>query len=135
MVVEGRWQAVGSDRSEVEQALGSARSNRDGVPVTLAVGHGRAQITLGPDGDGVAGNLLLIGFDRRHVTAVSRGENGGRTLSHVDVVRSIEEIGQFDGGRRAFEVPIRSPGDRVAAILQARDGRVLGVAVEDVDAR
>ena len=135
MVVDGRWQAVGSDRSEVEQALGSARSNRHGVPVALAVDHGRAQITLGQGGDGVAGDLLLVGFDRRHITAVSRGENGGRTLSHVDVVRSIEEIGQFDGGRRAFEAPIRSPSDRVAAILQARDGRVLGVAVRDVDAR
>jgi hypothetical protein len=136
MVVDGTWQAVGSDRSEVEQALDSARRNRDGVPIALAIGHGRAQITLGPGGgDGVAGNLLLIGFDRRHVTEVSRGENGGRTLSHVDVVRSIEEIGQFDGGRRAFEVPIRSPSDRVAAILQARDGRVLGVAVGDADAR
>ena len=44
MVVEGRLQVVGSDRSEVEQALGSARSNRDGVPVALAVGHGRAQM-------------------------------------------------------------------------------------------
>jgi hypothetical protein len=135
MVIEGRWQAVGSDRNEVEQALGSARRNRDEVPVALAVDHGRAQITLGPGGDGVAATLLLVGFDRRHVTAVARGENGGRTLSHVDVVRNMEEIGQFDGERRAFEVPIRSPSDRVAAILQARDGRVLGVAVRDVDAR
>ena len=50
MVVDGRWQAVGSDRSEVEQALGSARRSRDEVPVALAVDHGRAQITLGPDG-------------------------------------------------------------------------------------
>src|ERR1700741_4754922 len=78
MVVDGRWQAVGSDRSEGEQALGSARRNRDGVPVALVLDHGRAQITLGPGGgDGSAGNLLLIGFDRRHVTAVSHGENGG----------------------------------------------------------
>jgi hypothetical protein len=135
MVVDGRWQAVGSDRNEVEQALGSARRIRDGVPVAVAVDHGRVRVTLGQGGDGVAGNLLLIGFDRRHVTAVSRGENGGRTLSHVDVVRSIEEIGQFDGGRRTFEVPIRSPSDRVAAILQGRDGRVLGVAVGDAGAR
>jgi hypothetical protein len=136
MVVDGRWQAVGSDRSEVEQALGSARRSRDGVPIALAVDHGRAQITLEQSGNGFVADLLLIGFDRQHVTAVSRGENGGRTLSHVDVVRSIEQIGQFDGGRRAaFEVPIRSPSDRVAAILQARDGRVLGVAIRDLDAR
>ena len=47
MVVDGRWQAVGSDRSEVEQALGSVRRNRDEVQVALAVDHGRAQITLG----------------------------------------------------------------------------------------
>src|ERR1700730_5600939 len=104
--VDCTGQAVGFDRSEVEQALGSARRNRDGVPVALAIGHGRAQITLGPGGgDGVAGNLLLIGFDRRHLTAVSRGENGGPTPPRVGVVRSIEEIGQFDGGGRAVEVP------------------------------
>src|SRR5437764_13688779 len=126
IVVDGKWQAVGSDRSEVEQALGSARRSRDGVPLALVVDHGRAQITLGQSGEGFASDLLLISFDRRHVLAVSRGENGGRTLSHVDVVRSIEEIGQFDGGRRAVEVPIRSPSDRVAAILQDRAGRVPG---------
>jgi hypothetical protein len=135
MVVDGRWQAVGSDRSEVERAMGSARRNRGEVPVALTIDHGRAQIALGPGGDGVAVTLLLIGFDRRHVTAVARGENGGRTLSHVDVVRNIEEIAQFDGRARAVEVPIRSPSDRLAAILQARDGRVLGVAIQDLDAR
>jgi hypothetical protein len=136
MVVDGRWQAVGSDRREVEQALGSARRNRDGVPIAIAVDHGRAQITLGSGGgDGVAGALLLICFDRRHVTAVSRGENGGRTLSHVDVVRSIEEVAPFDGRAKTLDAPIRAPSERVAAILQARDGRVLGVAVRDVDAR
>jgi hypothetical protein len=135
IVVDGRWQAVGSDRSEVDGALGSARRSRDEVPVALAVDHGRAQITLGPGGDGVAATLLLIGFDRRHVSAVTRGENDGRTLAHVDVVRSIEKIAPFDGRAQAFEVPIRPPCDRVAAILQSLDGRVLGVAVGDADAR
>jgi hypothetical protein len=135
MVVDGTWQAVGSDRSEVEQALGSARRNRDGVPVALAIDHGRAQITLGQGGDGIAADLLLIGFDRRHVTSVARGENGGRTLSHVDVVRSIEEVASFDGRAKTLDVPIRSSSDRIAAILQARDGRILGLSMRDVDAR
>lgn len=135
IVVDGGWQAVGSDRSEIDRALATAQRNREEVPVALAVDHRRAQITLGQGGDGVTATLLLIGFDRRHVTAVARGENGGRTLSHVDVVRSIEEVGPFDGRARAIAVPIRTPCDRVAAILQARDGRVLGIAVRDVDAR
>jgi hypothetical protein len=103
------------------------------VPVALAVDHGHAQIRFGPAGEGVSGAVLLIGFDRRHVTAVARGENGGRTLAYVDVVRSVEQVAQFDGRASAIEVPIRAPSDRVAAILQARDGRVLGVAVRDAD--
>jgi hypothetical protein len=136
IVVDGKWQAVGSDRSQVERALGAARRNRDEVPVGLAIEHDRAKITLGPPGgDNVSAALLLIGFDRGHVTAVARGENSGRTLPHVDVVRSIEEVGQLDGRTRALEVPIRVPCDRIAAILQARDGRILGVAVRDVDGR
>jgi hypothetical protein len=77
--------------------------------------------------------LLLIGFDRRHVSAVARGENSGHTLAHVDVVRSIEEVAQYDGRAQSIEALIRAPAERVAAILQARDGRVLGVAVGDAD--
>jgi hypothetical protein len=135
IVVDGKWQAVGSDRAGVEQALGAARRSREEVPVALAVDQGKAHIMLGPSGDGVGATLLLIGFDRRHVTAVARGENSGRTLPHVDVVRSIDEVTKFDGRARTFEVSIRSPCDRVSAILQARDGRILGVAVRDADAR
>ena len=135
IVVDGKWQAVGSDRAEVEQALDAARRSREAVPVALAVDQGQAHVTLRQAAEAVGATLLLIGFDRRHVTAVARGENGGRTLSHVDVMRRIEEVAQFDGRARTFEVAIRSPCDRVAAILQARDGRILGVAVRDTDAR
>jgi hypothetical protein len=133
IIVDGKWQAVGSDRGEVEHALDAARRDTTTVPVALVVDHWRAQIKLGPAGEGVSGAVLLIGFDLRHVTAVARGENGGRTLTHVDVVRSIEEVAKFDGRASAIEVPIRSPSNRVAAILQAEDGRVLGVAVRDAD--
>jgi hypothetical protein len=133
IIVDGKWQAVGSDRGEVERALDAARHDGAEVPVSLVVDHGHAQIKISSGGEGVSGAVLLIGFDRRHVTAVARGENGGRTLAHVDVVRSVEEVAQFDGRASAIDVPIRSPSDRVAAILQARDGRVLGVAVRDVD--
>jgi hypothetical protein len=130
IVVEGRWQAVGSDRADVERALDRARRDRQDVSVTLALDHGQAQVKLGPGSDGAA-VILLIGFDRRHVSAVKRGENSGRTLAHVDVVRGVEEIARSNAGEIA--VPIPWPCDRVAAVVQAAGGRILGVAVRDAD--
>jgi hypothetical protein len=78
---------------------------------------------------------VLIGFDRLHVTAVARGENAGRTLAHVDVVRSLEEVARFDGRGGAVEAPLPAQCDRIAAIVQAPDGRILGVAVRDAAER
>src|SRR5437660_11649059 len=63
IVVDGRWQAVGSDRADVERALDLARRDRPEVPVILALDHSHARIKLGPGSDGVA-SVLLIGFDR-----------------------------------------------------------------------
>jgi hypothetical protein len=107
IVVDGRWQAVGSDRADVEHALDLARRDRQEVPVTLALDNGQAQIKLGPGSDAAAASVLLIGFDRRHVTAVKRGENSGRTLPHVDVVRGVEEITRYSGTAGAIAAPIR----------------------------
>jgi hypothetical protein len=134
IVVDGKWQAVGSDRADVEQALGSARRDLRQVPVTLTLDHGNAKIALGPGGDGVSASVVLIGFDRRHVDAVARGENAGHTLTHADVVRSIEEVGKFDGRAGAIETPLPAQCDRIAAVVQATDGRILGVAVRDAAA-
>ena len=130
IVVDGWWEAVGSDRADVERALELARRNPPEVPVTLALDHGQAQIAVGP-GSGVAASVLLIGFDRRHVTAVKRGENSGRTLAHVDVVRGLEEIARLSAGEIAVPIPWHS--DLIAAVVQAADGRILGVAVRDAE--
>ena len=132
IVVDGKWQAVGSDRADIEHALGLARRNRREVPVMLVIDRGQAQVKLGPESDAASISVLLIGFDRRHVTEVKRGENGGRTLAHVDVVRGIEKVARSVGSRE-IEMPIRWQCDRIAAIVQAADGRVLGVAVQDAE--
>ena len=120
IVVDGKWQAVGSNRAEVERAI----SARPGATPTRCRSRSRS-ITGGPRSSsgraatGLPAAVLLIGFDRRQVSAVARGENGGRTLAHADVVRSIEEVGQFDGRAKAVEAPIPRPAERLAVILQA----------------
>jgi hypothetical protein len=131
IVVDGRWQAVGSDRSAVERALAAAEHDPSAIPVALAVDRGQVQVKLGPAADPISAAVLLIAFDRRHVGVVGAGENGGRILTHVDVVRGFAEIGRFDGRASAIAAPLRWPADRVAAIVQAGDGHILGIAVAD----
>ncbi len=135
VVVDGRWQAVGSDRGEVERALAAAAS-APAAPLRLAVTDGRAHVTLGPGADAAdagAPAVLLVAFDRRHVDSVARGENEGRTLTHVDAVRGFAEIGGVDRKTGALDAPAPWHADRLAAILHAPDGRVLGAAVADLN--
>ena len=51
---------------------------------------------MSPSGSG-SGKVLLVGFDRDHETAIRRGENGGRTLRESNVVRSVREVGDWQG--------------------------------------
>jgi hypothetical protein len=129
IVVDGRWQAVGSDRAEVERALDVARRDHANLPIALTVDRGNAQIKFSVFPDAASASVLLIGFDLRHVEKVKGGENGGRTLAHADVVRGVEEV----GSAREIVTPIPWQCDRIAAIVQAKDGRILGVAVSDTE--
>lgn len=135
IVVDGRWQAVGSDRNAVDEALAAARGTPPALAVALAIERGRARVTIGPDASGAAGVVLLVGYDRSRVDKVARGENAGRTLAHADVVRGIAEIGRFDGKPAAIAAPIGWPAERLAAIVQAADGRILGAAIADAAPR
>lgn len=108
--------AAASDRSAVSLHLG-----RDSGGLTLDVG-------ASTEADIGAGTLLLVGYDPSHTTCVGGGENGGRTLSEVNVVRSIAPAGAWRG--QAVTLHARqSAGERTALLLQAADGRVLAAAV------
>jgi hypothetical protein len=131
VVIDGRWQAVGSDQSAIEQAIGAAGRSSMAIPVMLSLDHGRARIVIGSAANGAGGSVVLVGFDRRRVDAVRGGENAGRTLTHVDVVRGISEIGRFDRNGAAVEASIGWHADRLAVLIEADDGRILGAAVAD----
>jgi hypothetical protein len=131
IVVDGHWQAVGSDREAVSQALAAAERVQLAVPVSLMLVHGRARVAFGAARTGAPAAVLLVGFDRRHVDRVGAGENGGRTLTHVDVVRGFAEIGRYTGAADVLSAPVPWDADRIAAVLEADDGRVVGLAVSD----
>jgi hypothetical protein len=135
IVIDGHWQTVGSDRDAVAAALAEARQASAAVPVTLTLDHGAARVGFGFGRAPISAPVLLLGFDRRHTARVGGGENDGRTLTHVDVVRGFAEIGRFSGAAGMITAPVPWPADRIAAMVQADDGRVIGFAVADREPR
>ncbi len=126
IVVDGASSHVGSRRDEVGPAIDAAkRQSRTATNVSVNRDGGQLMIDVG-DGSG-NGKVLLVGFDHDHETAIRRGENGGRTLRESNVVRSVREVGDWQG--KALRISEKFPdGEDAAVILQAPDGRIVGAA-------
>ena len=83
------------------------------------------------------GELYAALVDPTDITDVRNGENGGRRLQHVGVVRNLQRIGSLkDLGTGPLNFSLNAPGDanvnnmRVVVFAQRNDqGGVLGAAV------
>jgi hypothetical protein len=137
MVVDGRTDVVGSERDDVEAAIGKA-----GAQAKLAVaiekdGAGyRAVIPAAAAPPGGPATVWLALFDSQRETRVARGENGGRTLKEYNIVREWRQIGSWDG--RALTLPLPMPkdpgGNGCAIIVQSGPvGPILGAALMKLD--
>jgi hypothetical protein len=126
IVVDGAAGMVGSDRGEVNKTIAKARAqNVTAAEVTLVARDGKASIDIGA-GHGAA-RVMLVGFDRDHVTAIGRGENSGRTMAEANIVRSFRPVGQWNGAPVHLEAQLPD-GEQVAVILESPDGRIVGAS-------
>ena len=118
IVVDGASGLVGSYRDEVSGAIAKARvQNLTAADVSLVTKDGKASIDIGA-GKGVA-RVMLVGFDREHVTAIGRGENRGRTMAEANIVRSFRPVGQWNGAPVHIDEQLPD-GEQVAVILEFR---------------
>jgi hypothetical protein len=127
MVVDGVHDVVGSDRQGVLAAVRRSQSAAAaGVPLRLSrAGDG---ITVEVGAGNSAGTVLLAGYDPNHTTSVKHGENAGRTLAEANIVRGLLRVGEWTGSAVALHAKAPA-GERVAALLQAADGKILGAAL------
>jgi hypothetical protein len=143
MVVDGHIEFVGSDERRATQAIESATKMRkipvsissslsDEKTITLHIEAGALPSLGGPESAGV----FLAIADNADESQVSRGENAGRTLKHVAVLRSLMRIGAVDGTTgfsRDMKVNLNAKdrrNRRVAVIVQgASAGKVWGAGL------
>ena len=127
VVVNGRSDVVGSARSELDALVRRADRGDTGPSIRLA---GREATVAGGAGQG---EVMLVRYDPNLVQVpIQRGENGGRTLPHKNVVREVADLGAWRGGVRAFALPAASrPGLRTAILVQQRVGGPILAAAHD----
>ncbi|MBV8923354.1 DUF1223 domain-containing protein [Bradyrhizobium sp.] len=126
IVVDGSVGLVGSYRGEVNAAIEQAKRERHTATDVNVVRAGeKVAIKIG-SGTG-SGKVLLVGFDHEHTTKIGRGENGGRTLTEANVVRSLRTVGEWSGKPLQIEEPLPE-GQDVAVVVESSDGRIVGAA-------
>jgi hypothetical protein len=118
VVIDGRDDYVGSDRSAIGKAL---KAGRDGVPVALSVSGADVLVRLESHAQASRGDVILVPYLRKAVSSIGRGENAGRTLEEYNIVRAVRELGRWEGAAQEFRVKLSSlPQDAtdVAVLVQ-----------------
>ena len=133
MVIDGAAELVGSDSRAALSAIGSAaKAGKATVRISRAGLKVRIEIEPAPDSatHHEAGVYFAIA-DNSGASSVLRGENKGRNLRHIAIVRRLEQVGKWDGRTQFMkEVPAGPAGTRTIAFLQEPgNGRVLGAAI------
>ncbi len=62
------------------------------------------------------------------ITNVPAGENAGRTLQDANGVTAVTRLGDWDGATRRYRIEPPRPGEGLAVLVQAADGKMLGAA-------
>ncbi len=139
MVINGAEQIVGSDRSGLLRAL--QKESRRASTVSLRIlstslAGTSLTVNFSAKGEGSihSADLIAVLTDDVDQTSVLRGENSGKTLSHVAVARSIARVAKLQFATdQSIQIQIPpsfrpSQGHHVILFAQAsRNGSVLGV--------
>ncbi len=139
MVVNGETQVLGSDRDAVITAITRA-SRQPSLPLSIQATRtaGGAQVHIDANTSGTKAELWLVTARSSARSDVARGENSGRTLTHVAVAKSLMKIARWPAS--GSDLPLSAaqlaskPGEtRIIALLaDPHTGRILGAAETEI---
>ena len=125
VVVNGKADITGRDRGELESLI-RREANNSAPPIEVA--DGRVHL-----GEGHSGryDVWLVRFNPRiENVPIARGENGGLTLSHKNVVKQLVKLGVWNGTPAQFPLPAATQqGLQDAILVQAGPGGAIVEAV------
>jgi hypothetical protein len=135
MVIDGQRSVLGANRAAVLRVLAEPRVSKVAIETSLA--DGNLVVHVPPRATRDVYDVYVVGYLPRAVTAVRRGENAGRTLTEVNIARSVHRVGTLNDTSGEWKVPLRSfPNDasRALVMLQVKGNGPVASAVS-VDLR
>jgi hypothetical protein len=147
MIVDGTSEFVGSNGIQVLKAIDKSRSEEK-LPVSisntsLANGtlHGRIEIGTLPESLHVRSADVYVAVALNHAESqVLRGENEGRRLQHVAVVKSVTKVGSVSKSKNFTQdavIKLEGSSDpanlRIVVFAQdSSSGKVLGASLQEI---
>lgn len=135
MVIDGRLEAVGSQRLSVLAAIREVEdARRDRIAVSVSFSGGDAATVNLAGESGTAGapvDVWIVRMIRERETEVRSGENKGKSLTSRNIVTELRHVGGWKGGRSTISVPDFALGENetCAVLVQDRElGPVRGAA-------
>jgi hypothetical protein len=137
IIVNGKTEFVGSQEGALRKAIKNGLEGSNGVRLNLRTTYNvnnSASVQYNVEGKtGNPGSVLSLALvQKQAVIKVERGENGGRTLAHAQIVRSLQSLSlSKNNGSTTVSLPkgVDASGWEVIGFVQnTANGAVLGAA-------
>ncbi|WP_422344012.1 DUF1223 domain-containing protein [Parasphingorhabdus sp.] len=136
VIINGGGGAVGSREGDIRSLVRLARNDAGPVIEAIRDDNGDVTVTVRGQSRYMAG-VSLLALSSSETVQVGRGENGGRKLHYVNVVKSERNLGSWDGTSMRLKLSNKdlnvSGADKYAIIVQRPgSGPIVGAKLLDI---
>lgn len=132
VVVNGASEFVGSDAAKLHAAVNTALQNKIASNINITAKRSGNSVTVTYQAAGALLNIAVV--EPEETVEVKRGENGGRTLHHVNIVRALQTVDATANGNFTINLPpaLAAAPLQVIAYTQAKEAGIITGAVRQM---
>ncbi len=139
-IINGRTDASGASREQIEKALLELKEKGGGLTVPIAVRRAGDSIVIeaGEGSYDAQAAVVLVSFAPATPIVIRKGENKGQSITYWNAVLRVQTVGMWHGAFARFEMPasevVRKGAGGCAVLLQSvsadgRPGPILGATI------